>query len=252
MPVITRTTPQGAASEPAAAVELKYTRHGPVIFEDKVHHKAYAVRAGWMETGTAPYLATLRMDQARNWQEFESAAGFARMPALNFVWGGKDRSIDMSPVGQDLGERRPGHHAAPCPAVALPLGLIIAVEQEGETIVVERIALHEIAQDEGLEKPGRMGQVPFGGRRILHRLDRGIGIGERRDQRLCQRANASEPRRQRVTVLQRLRLCSHSVLLFPERALHIRKNFPTPNLHRMRERGRARIRVHSRAVGDDE
>ena len=79
--------------EPAAAVELKYTRHGPVIFEDKVHHKAYAVRAGWMETGTAPYLATLRMDQARNWQEFESAAGFARMPALNFVWGGKDRSI---------------------------------------------------------------------------------------------------------------------------------------------------------------
>jgi len=79
--------------EPATSVELKYTRHGPVIFEDTAHHKAYAVRAGWMETGTAPYLATLRMDQARNWQEFETAAGFARMPALNFVWGGKDRSI---------------------------------------------------------------------------------------------------------------------------------------------------------------
>ena len=79
--------------EAAQTVELKYTRHGPVIFEDKAHHKAYAVRAGWMETGTAPYLATLRMDQARNWQEFETAAGFARMPALNFVWGGKDRSI---------------------------------------------------------------------------------------------------------------------------------------------------------------
>jgi penicillin amidase len=79
--------------EAATAVELKYTRHGPVIFEDKAHHKAYAVRAGWMETGTAPYLATLRMDQARNWQEFEAAAAFARMPALNFVWAGKDRSI---------------------------------------------------------------------------------------------------------------------------------------------------------------
>jgi penicillin amidase len=79
--------------EPATSVELKYTRHGPVIFEDTMHHKAYAVRAGWMETGTAPYLATLRMDQARNWQEFQTAAGFARMPALNFVWGGKDRSI---------------------------------------------------------------------------------------------------------------------------------------------------------------
>ena len=31
--------------------ELKYTRHGPVVFEDKVHHKAYAVRAAWRETG---------------------------------------------------------------------------------------------------------------------------------------------------------------------------------------------------------
>lgn len=30
-------------AEAAVAVELKYTRHGPVVFEDRVHHKAYAV-----------------------------------------------------------------------------------------------------------------------------------------------------------------------------------------------------------------
>jgi penicillin G amidase len=36
------------------AVELKYTRHGPVVYEDKAHHKAYAVRAAWREVGGAP------------------------------------------------------------------------------------------------------------------------------------------------------------------------------------------------------
>ncbi len=46
-------------------VTLKYTRHGPVVFEDTARGLAYAVRAAWMEPGGAPYLASLRMDQAR-------------------------------------------------------------------------------------------------------------------------------------------------------------------------------------------
>ena len=50
--------------ESPVAVELKYTRHGPVIFKNNQHHKAYAVRAAWREIGGAPYLASLRMDQA--------------------------------------------------------------------------------------------------------------------------------------------------------------------------------------------
>jgi penicillin amidase len=59
--------------EQPAQVELKYTRQGPVVFEDRAHHKAYAVRAAWREIGGAPYLASLRMDQARTWQEFRDA-----------------------------------------------------------------------------------------------------------------------------------------------------------------------------------
>jgi penicillin amidase len=76
-----------------ASVVLKFTRHGPVIFEDKAHHKAYALRAAWLEQGGAPYLGNLRLDQARNWQDFEEATAKARMPALNFVWADKDRNI---------------------------------------------------------------------------------------------------------------------------------------------------------------
>ena len=41
-------------------------------------------------------------------------------------------------------------------------------------------------------------------------------------------------------------------LLFPERAADICKNFPTPNLRHMRQRRRARIGIHRRAVSDDE
>jgi penicillin amidase len=82
-----------------AAVELRYTRHGPVVSEDHAHHKAYAVRAAWRETGGAPYLASLRMDQAHNWQEFEDACSFSRMPAENMVWADKEGNIGYLAVG---------------------------------------------------------------------------------------------------------------------------------------------------------
>jgi len=85
--------------QPAAAVELKYTRHGPVVYEDKSHHKAYAVRAAWRETGSAPYLASLRMDQAHSWQEFEEACSYSRIPAENMVWADKDGNIGYQAVG---------------------------------------------------------------------------------------------------------------------------------------------------------
>ena len=52
--------------ESPETVELKYTRHGPVLYEDEEHHKAYALRAAWMEIGSSPYLASLRMNQAQD------------------------------------------------------------------------------------------------------------------------------------------------------------------------------------------
>jgi penicillin amidase len=81
------------------AVDLKYTRHGPVVYEDDAHHKAYAVRAAWMEIGSAPYLASLRMDQARSWEEFREACTYSRIPAENMVWAGVDGTIGYQAVG---------------------------------------------------------------------------------------------------------------------------------------------------------
>ena len=97
MTVIKDTIP--VKGQAPAAVELKYTRHGPVIFEDAAHHKAYAVRAAWLETGAAPYLASLRMDQAHSWQEFEDACTYSRMPSENMVWADRDGNIGYQAVG---------------------------------------------------------------------------------------------------------------------------------------------------------
>jgi penicillin G amidase len=92
-------------SEAPRVVELKYTRHGPVVFEDKVHHKAYAVRAAWLETGSAPYLASLRMNQARTWDEFVEACSYSRIPAENMVWADREGNIGYQAVG--IAPRRP-------------------------------------------------------------------------------------------------------------------------------------------------
>jgi len=40
--------------------------------------------------------------------------------------------------------------------------------------------------------------------------------------------------------------------LFPERAPHVCKNLPAPNLRRIRQRRSARVGVHRRAMADDE
>jgi penicillin amidase len=86
-------------NEPSQAVQLKYTRHGPVVFEDRAGRKAYAVRAAWMERGSAPYLASLRMNQARNWEEFRAACEYNRMPAENMVWIDRSGTIGWQAAG---------------------------------------------------------------------------------------------------------------------------------------------------------
>jgi penicillin G amidase len=80
-------------------VTLKYTRHGPVIFEDRTARRAYAVRAAWLEPGGAPYLASLRMNQARTWEEFREACSYNHMPAENMVWADRTGTIGWQAAG---------------------------------------------------------------------------------------------------------------------------------------------------------
>jgi penicillin amidase len=79
-------------------VDLKFTRHGPVLSEDAAHHKAYALRAAWMEPGAAPYLASLRIDQATSWEEFVEACTYSRIPSENMVWADRKGNIGYQAV----------------------------------------------------------------------------------------------------------------------------------------------------------
>ena len=84
---------------PPVVVQHKYTRHGPVVYEDAEHRTAYAVRAAWMEVGGAPYLASLRMDQARTWEEFRDACNYSHIPGENMIWADRDGTIGWQAVG---------------------------------------------------------------------------------------------------------------------------------------------------------
>jgi len=82
-----------------AKVDLKFTRHGPVLHEDAATHKAYALRAGWMEEGGAPYLSSLRMNQAKTWDEFVQACTANHMPSENMVWVDRTGTIGWQAAG---------------------------------------------------------------------------------------------------------------------------------------------------------
>jgi penicillin amidase len=85
--------------EAPRVVTLRFTRHGPVTWIDSARHLAYAVRAAWLEPGGAPYLASLRLDQARTWGEFRAGLRYAHMPALNWVWADTGGTIGWQAAG---------------------------------------------------------------------------------------------------------------------------------------------------------
>ena len=80
-------------------VTLRFTRHGPVLFESVGDHRAYALRAAWLEPGTAPYLPSLRFDQARTWEEFRAASTFFLAPSENMVWADREGNIGWQATG---------------------------------------------------------------------------------------------------------------------------------------------------------
>jgi penicillin G amidase len=86
-------------------VDLKYTRHGPVLAEDRARRRAYALRAAWLEIGATPYLASLRMNQATNWQEFREACFHSLAPSENMVWADVKGNIGWQATG--IVPRRP-------------------------------------------------------------------------------------------------------------------------------------------------
>jgi penicillin G amidase len=84
---------------PDQVVDLKFTRHGPVLWEDLATHRALALRSVLADPGTAGYLGALTMDRVKNWNEFEEAVKVWRSPTHNIVYADVDGNIGEHSVG---------------------------------------------------------------------------------------------------------------------------------------------------------
>ena len=91
---------RGAA---AAEATHRFTVHGPVIHLTDEH--AFAVRAGWLEPGMAPYFGSVEYMRAGNWREFLAALNRWGTPSENQVYADIDGNIGYKPAG--LFPRRP-------------------------------------------------------------------------------------------------------------------------------------------------
>jgi penicillin G amidase len=84
---------------PDQVLTLKFTRHGPVVYEDPTAGRIYAVRAAYFEPGTAPYLVAHKLMRAKNLKEFRAAAVTWGTPSCNLVFADKAGDIAWMPAG---------------------------------------------------------------------------------------------------------------------------------------------------------
>jgi len=79
--------------ETPRTVTLRFTVHGPLLSVDSTRKRGIALRSIHTEPGTASYLASLSLDRARNWDEFQQAMTRWLMPSENMIYADVDGNI---------------------------------------------------------------------------------------------------------------------------------------------------------------
>nr|WP_212761077.1 penicillin acylase family protein [Telluria aromaticivorans] len=90
---------------PAANVELRFTRHGPVIYQDGIKHRALAVRTAWTAPGMAPYFGSIDYMKAQDFPQFRRAMERWGAPTENQVYA--DTAGNIGWVAGGLAPVRP-------------------------------------------------------------------------------------------------------------------------------------------------
>jgi penicillin amidase len=80
-------------------VELEFTRHGPVVLEDPAHHRTYAVKASWLDTGGTHYFPSMAYLRARNVTQFAAALKHWGGPGENQIYADRTGQIAWFPSG---------------------------------------------------------------------------------------------------------------------------------------------------------
>ena len=89
-------------------VEHRYTRHGPVFYEDRARNRAYAIRSTMHLPGSAGYLGALRYHALENCQQFLDAQRYYLAPTENMICG--DVSGNIAWQASAASPRRPNWH----------------------------------------------------------------------------------------------------------------------------------------------
>lgn len=84
---------------PDQTVDLKFTRHGPVLYEDKANNRAFGLRTVWMDAGMAPYMASLSVMRAKNYADYASALEGWGCPSVNHIYADTTNTIAWKPSG---------------------------------------------------------------------------------------------------------------------------------------------------------
>ena len=80
-------------------IVLKFSRHGPVFFEDLENRVAYAVRSVVQEPGTAAYKGSFQLAQAESCADFFERAMHWLVPTHSLVCGDADGNIALQVTG---------------------------------------------------------------------------------------------------------------------------------------------------------
>ena len=89
-------------------VEHKYTRHGPVFYEEPARHRASTIRSTMHLPGSAGYLGALRYHSLDNCRQFLDAQAYYLAPTENMVCG--DASGNIAWQASAASPRRPNWH----------------------------------------------------------------------------------------------------------------------------------------------
>ncbi|WP_338692505.1 penicillin acylase family protein [Bradyrhizobium sp. 26S5] len=81
-------------------LELKFTRHGPVIYVDDANKRAFAVRSIWFEPGTSAYFGSSDYMTAKNWTGFLGAMRRWGAPSENQVYADTSGNIGWVAAGK--------------------------------------------------------------------------------------------------------------------------------------------------------
>jgi penicillin amidase len=74
-------------------VELRFTRHGPVLHADAGARRAFAMRSVWFEPGTSAYFNSAEYMTATNWEGFRKAMAEWGAPSENQVYADTQGNI---------------------------------------------------------------------------------------------------------------------------------------------------------------